>query len=536
MIKLFSRKPDHAMCDLAAATRILDELPRDDDQKFLGDLAFWLDSVNRATDFSLELRSEIVMLLDERGRPLKAKLLDDYLSAPHLRDFQGFYLWQGIRAFVEAVSEAYTRMMQEYQRSESPSHDVRELMPLVCVRQLQATSEQMKLDLMRYIEIESPVWKRLYACYRFAEAEQITGVMVFAYPGYAIHTSPQRELLHGLVMYISSPGTLAADQIEVSYRIAARLASFFDLKQAADEDCPYLFDLSADAAPRKISASLKPLTNMRFFGAVRALPALIRIIDQAERDRVWSERRFASEFTPAGKLTVLKHLAKYWAAEPPHRQMERRDISATVEVTHGFRVVSQLVAHLDAGNVAEQDARASAERSKVDLAAAEIEYSREVWSVSEMSIGGIAATLAWSLGTWIKIGDLCAIKPEKGKLWWVGAIRRLHTDHDKKVHVGIEVLARRPASVWLRVLGKGAERVSDWASSSGSFQYDYLPVILLPDAHNAYLNATMLLESGNFVSDGVYEAMMGEKSRNIKLTKLIAEGEDYEHVEFEWLD
>jgi hypothetical protein len=85
------------------------------------------------------------------------------------------------------------------------------------------------------------------------------------------------------------------------------------------------------------------------------------------------------------------------------------------------------------------------------------------------------------------------------------------------------------------VLGKGIERTSNWESSSGSFSYDYLPVILLPDEHNAYLHATLLIESGCFVKDAIYQMMMGEKSRDIKLTKLLAEGEDFEQVEFEWL-
>jgi len=42
----------------------------------------------------------------------------------------------------------------------------------------------------------------------------------------------------------------------------------------------------------------------------------------------------------------------------------------------------------------------------------------------------------------------------------------------------------------------------------------------------------MLMESGSYVLDNIYEVMMGEKSRDIKLTGLLAEGEDYEHVSF----
>jgi len=111
----------------------------------------------------------------------------------------------------------------------------------------------------------------------------------------------------------------------------------------------------------------------------------------------------------------------------------------------------------------------------------------------------------------------------------------LHTDHNGTVHVGIEILAKKPLSVWLRTLGKGAEKVSNWESSSGSFAYDYLPVILLPDASNSYANATLLMETGSYVPGNIYQMMMGEKSRDIKLTGLLSEGEDYEQVSFQWL-
>ncbi len=323
----------------------------------------------------------------------------------------------------------------------------------------------------------------------------------------------------------------------MAYRIAGRLASFFDLSAIADGDFPYQFDLAANAPPHQTEKNQTATAGVRYFGATRALPALKKIIDQNENDPIWRERRFGSEFTPAGKLTVLKHLMTYWAAEPPHRHMARRDINASIEVTHSFRVISQLVTHIDAGQDAEEDADASRKRAKIDLVAADthIDYATEVWSLSDMSPSGLGAMLSGSQGGWVKIGDLCALKPQNGQQWWVGMLRRLHTDPQGKVRVGIELLAKRPASVWLRVIGKGAERASNWETSSGSFAYDYIPVILLPDEQNSYLHATMLMESGRFVVDAIYQMMMGEKSRDIKLTRMLAEGEDYEQAAFEWL-
>ncbi len=535
MFHLFGAKPDHPMFDLAEAKRLLAELEPGEARKSLEEISFWLESIKDAAGFNPELRLAIIMLLDEAGQPLQSELLQRYLSVPHLRDFQGQHLWQSIRTFAKELALAYDATIKDIQGTEKHSRELNEQIPLLCARQMRAVSEWIKLDLLRYLEVESVVWHLLYSSYRFSEAEKCSENMLLVYPGHVIHTSAQRELLRILILYISSPGTLAADQIEVAFRIAGRLSSFFDLKPTADRDCPYVFDLSQDAPPHKVESGHGVISGMRYFGAVRALPALQKIYDQNVNDPVWQERRFSSEFTPAGKLTVLKHLLDYWIAEPPLRHMQRRDINAMIEVTHSFRVVSQLVEHIDPGRLEDAAGNTVQLTAKFVLAATEIDYATESWNISDMTAQGLGAMLSGNLGAWIKIGDLCAIKPKNGQLWWVGTIRRLHTDDENKVHVGIELLAKKPASVWLRVLGKGSERVSHWETSSGTFAYDYLPVILLPDEHNAYLNSTMLMESGHFVLDAIYQVMMGEHSRDIRLTKLLDEGEDYEQVGFEWL-
>ncbi len=539
MFKLFGGKPDHPMYDLDEARRLLSELPKDEPHKALDDVTFWLDTIKDATGFSPGLRADIVMLVDETIQPLYAEQLHLYLAVPHLQDFQGLYLWQGIHACAAAQAEAYAANVREYHRIEKKSAEQAERMALLCVRLMLCLAELMKLELMRYIDVRPAVWQLLGEGFRIAEAEQVAGNMVHAYPGHVIHTSPQRELLRALVLAVSSPDTFAADQIEVAFRIAGRMNSFFDLATEASSDCPWCFDLDAPIPPQHAAGGLPPAPGTRWFGAVRAQSALEKIISQNENDPVWQERRFGSEFTPAGKLTVLKHLHTYWSQEPPRRHQERRSISAALEVTHGFCVVSQLVTRIDLDtrtSLGDDEEAAAQERAKIRLAAAgEVKYATESWAVTDASADGIGAMLGKNAGPWVKIGDLCGLKPQNGQLWWVAAIRRLHTDDKGEVHVGLDVLAKKPLSMWLRALGKGAEKASNWESSSGSFAYDYYPVILLPDEQHSYKHATMLMESGRYVNGNIYQAMMGEKSRDIKLTSLIAEGEDYEQVGFEWL-
>lgn len=528
MFSLFEGRPDHPLFDLAEARRLISELPDDDQRKALEDITFWLDSIKTAKGFHPELRIAIILLLDETALPIYSELLRQFLSAPHLQDFKGVHQWQGIHAYARALAEAYAASVEECRAGDKKTFELRQQMPLVCVRWARAIAEQLKLELMRYLEIEPAVWQQIAACQRFIESEQIAESMVLAYPGHVIHVSPQRELLRALMLFVAAPEELAPDQIEVSYRIAGRLCSFFDLKAAADADCPYCLDIAAGTAPRRANGAATP--DMRCFGAVRALAAVEKIEKQNEEDPVWQERRFGSEFTPGGKLTVLKHLMTWWAAQPPLRHQDHRAINTTIDVVHGFRLVSQLVTRIELDSSADPDGQ-----TRIGLAADEkIEYTAESWTVTDISLDEIGIRLPRSAGAWVKVGDLCGIKTQNNPLWWVGAIRRIHTDAENHVHLVVGIVAKKPLSIWLRALGKGAEKASNWETSSGSFQYTYLPAIMLPDAQNSYRSATMLMESGAFVPGNYYQALMGEKSSDLKLTRLIAEGEDYEQVALEW--
>jgi hypothetical protein len=538
---LFDGKPDHPMFDAKEARRLLAELPKDDPFKELEEITSWLDSLKDAQGFRPESRAEIIMLVDEAIQPKYAELLHLYLGAPHLQDFKGKHLWQGLHNTMLTLSESYTVCVQEYQHVEKKSFDYKELIPVICVRLLRAVAERMKLQLMHYVDIEQEVWDLLCSCYNFAEDNRIAESMIFAYPKQVIHTSPQRELLRALMLYESSPDALAPDQIEVSFRIAARMVSFFDFKNVSDPDCVYCFDLAKPDAPKRADANILATPAMRFFGGIKAVPKVADIIAHHEHGLIQKEQRFGSEFTPAGKLTVLKHLQLHWGNEQPHRHQERRGINTTIDVVHGFQTISKLVTRMDidnAENISEKDAAALKERSNINLAAVndEIDYSTENWAVTDLSIDGIGGIIPSNGGAWVKIGDLCGLKPGNSPAWWIGMIRRLHTGPKGAMHVGIEMLAKKPLSVWLRTLGKGTEKVSNWETSSSSFEYDYLPAILLPDASNSYVNATMLMESGSYVPETIYEVMLGEKSRNIKLAGLLAEGEDYEQISFQWLN
>jgi len=533
------RKPDHPMSDAHEARRLLAELPLDNPLKALEEVTSWLETFKDVQGYQLEQRFAVASLLDETGQPYHAELLRQYLAEPHLQDFHGMRLWRVSHSFLSILASTYAVCADEFRRAEKVHPEIRARMVVISTRLIRAIAERMKLDLLRYIEVEPEVWSELYLHYRFAEINQCADTMVYAYSGHVIHTSPQRELMRALALYIASPATLSPDQIEVAYRIAARMVSLFDFRPSPHEGCSHYIDLAHPAAPLPLHEMPPATQDMRFFGTSGAIQRLDEIARQNERAAIPEERRFGSEFTPDGKLTVLRHLQLYWSKDHPHRHRDRRHVNAPIKIIHGFKVVSALVTHVELGritNLSEADtAKLKMHTGSLGILDAEVDYATEDWIITDLSSNGIGGILPKTAGPWVKIGAICGISDQNEKQWWVGMVRRLHADDQGKIHVGIEILAKKPLSLWLRILGKGAERVSNWETSSGTFTYDYLPVILLPDEHNSYLNATILMEAQSYVTDTLYEMMLGEKSRNIKLTELIAEGDDYEQVKFQWM-
>ena len=525
------------MINVAAAKQLLAELPEDDPLEALKELSGWMTSFGGTPGFKLGNRLGVAMLLDETAAPIHAEVQRRYTSAPHLQDLEGMKLWLAMHEFALARIELFAVCLRELPQSAKKNEAENEQTAVVCVRFLHSVIEQLKLELMRYMDVQKEVWESLCWGYQFAEAAGLAETMVIAYPGHVIHTSPQRELLCSLVLFESAPGALSSSQVEMSSRIAARLSSFFDLSPEYSAETSYMIDLAHPAMPKWMDGKHEASESMRFFGASRAVSRLEEIIRQNERGQVEEEYRFDSEFTPEGKLTMLKHLQVYWSKEHVHRYQDRHAIHTEIEVVRSLKTISKLVKHFDIDrltNLSEEDAAQLKERSGFGLVGEEIKYTAETWPVLDISAEGIGGLVPRATAEWVKIGALCGLKGKSASQWWVGMIRRLKTDMQGKVHVGIRILTKQPLSVWLRVLGKGAERVSNWETSSGSFAYDYLPVILIPDEHNSYVHATMLMECGSFVSGTLFEVMLGEKSRTIKLVEIIAEGDDYEQVSFEW--
>lgn len=527
-------KPDHPMASLDQAKSLLAGLPANNAFEALEKITTWLASVIATPGFNPAIRLTVIQLLDETGHPFGLEMQRQHLAMFRLQDARDQRLWQAALDFSRRCSDAYEICLAELDQHSLPP----EQLALVCTRAMRAYTTQLKIQLMRYRPVEQRIWDGLFGFYSLALAREAAFIPVTIFPNETLTTNVQLELLCALMLEVASPESLTPDQLELTDRIASRLAGEFDFLSQPGEGCSYCINLAQPQPPQYLDKEMTVNAGFRFFGAGPAKSKLEQIIKQNELGTVDREYRFGDDYTVDQKLVVLRHLLLFWGPNPPRRRQEREGVSVDIDIVHGYNVISKLITQVDFSGTPRLTAETTAklqEQSRADSVGTE--FSAEAWTAQDVSAKGVGATVPPDTGGWVKIGSLCGLKSQSSESWWVGVIRRLRTDADAQNNLlaGIVILARKPVAVWLRAPGKQMEQVPETTTLSGLFARDYLHTILLPDENQSFSNATMLMSAGGYSADRIFDVMMGEKSRSIKLVELLEQGEDFDWVSFQWL-
>lgn len=537
MLDWLDKKPDHPMHSLEEAARQLGDLSKSDPDKTLVELTEWLVSVRGTPGFRLDVRASVLKFLDESAQPFERKVLAKYLAEPHLREGHGKMHWQTVHDFWSQLAEAYRICRAQYHDGAKGAPQVKDQLPLLGAREIRALAHCLKLLLMRYQPLPETTWSGLYQAFSFAEAGSFAAGGVLAYPKEPVQTSVRAEFLKAMMLDAAYTDNMSPAKIELAFRTASRFAPSFVFGAQPTEQCNFFVDLSKPAPPRLASPYDASGAGMRFFGAGLALPKLEEMIKQNESGLLTEELRLGDEHSAGEKITVLKHLGLYWGPNPPHRARTRLKISGELPIVHSYGTVCRYITSVEFSSMAEVAENMEVkvkEKAGIGLAAEQADEPPEIWMQQDASDAGVGAIVPPKVGKWVAVGSLCAVKPAGGAAWWAAVVRRLHADAQNRIHAGIELLAKKPVAVWLRVLGHRDARVSDWETTSGSFSYDYLHAVMLTDHAKAENRPVLLLEKNRFVPDQIYEMMVGDKSRHVILKQFLEQGEDYDLGSFDW--
>ena len=533
--KEFGGKPDHPLRDAQAAEEMLAGLPEGVALETLEQISHWVGSVKDTRGFACDDRLAVMRLLDQAAATQVGPLFNQFFSKIHQPDRSTRNIWDALCEYWGRLSAGYAQCVADFEHGEKGAKNVEQEMPLATARALRSASLRFKLRYLRFVGIDAADWAPLYRLCAFAELKQFDNVPVVAYAR-EVHTTARAELQKLLLLYLAEPHEFPPAQLELAFRILARFAISAEWSRVPQADCNFVINLVACGPPALMPPKEAPGANKRFIGGGQALIKLAELRALCEKNMLSEEQRFGKEFSPAQIITVITHLQLHLGvAPPPQQRYARAKAKVEVSVVHGLKPICQRVTRIElgSGTSLSEDLDLKAKTANImKLVAEEIESTPETWAQTNQSEWGLGADIPADLGKWAEPGKLCGIQIHGAKDWWVGIIRRL--DADAGLHCGIRIFAKRPVSVWLRVLGASEHQADNWASSTGSFSYDYMRAIMLPDAPKSHDHPVMILENKSYVPGQMCEVMMGEHSRLIKLVEFLEEGEDYVRAAFEW--
>ena len=531
------KKADHPMYNVAEAQKLLADLPKDNG-KALEEISSSLETVTATPGFPLADRIGVIKLLDETGQKRESNALSDFLRSTALKEFERLHLWQVLVEFWEHLSSACRLCLQEIAQAARPGGATHPECTLLVVRALRALANEAKILHLRYLPVRERIWQELGELYSMSEKERIAAELLKAYATDLFPTTARQEFLRSLMVDASIPESMQTKEMELSARVIARLASGFTLHPKPEEGCNFCFDLAHPARPIRCSPEVPATGTLRYFGAGRAVAAIQEIIERHTANPGEPEKRFGDDFSIQEKLVVLKRLLLYWGETPPQRHGPRVKIDAKMKISHGFQATAELVTRIEFSGMAEmtEDQRLKVKKQTgIALQAQEATAVITEWVERDGSTWGMGVDVPRPDEPWAKIGTLCVFQAPGHKSWWVGAIRRMYRDQQDRAHAGIEILSKKPLSVYLRGIGEGAQRAENWQTSSGSFEFTFVNALILSESATSATRREILIARELFNPGIQYEVMMGEQTPHLRLEELLDRGEDYDRVRVSWL-
>lgn len=531
------KKADHPMYNVEAAAKLLSDLPPEHG-KALEEIASSLETVAATPAFPLSDRIGVIKLLDETGQKREAAALAELLRNNKLNEFQRRQLWQAMVDFWEHVSAAYRVCLQEIAQASKPGEAAHPERTLLLARALRALTHEGNTLLLRYLPVRPRIWQDLAQFFSQAEKEHVVAELVKAYEGDPLHTNARGEFLRLPMMVAANPGSQRMLDMELSARIIARLAGGFALRAQPDPECNFHLDLAQPAGPARHATGASTNATTRYFGAAQARVVIQEMIERFTANPAEPEKRFGNDYSIQEKLVALRHLALFWGDSPPKRRWPRVKIEAKIKVAHSFTSASELVTRIEFSGMAEMSADQRVkvkEQTGIALQAEQSTAAVTEWMERDGSTWGVAVDIPRQDEAWARIGSLLTFHAAGQKAWWLGAIRRMQRDEHDHVRAGIEILSKKPLSVYLRGLGEGAERAENWQTSSGSFRFTYVNALILNESATPGSDPEILLKHDAFNPGIQYEVLMGEQTPHARLEELLERGEDYDRVRVTWL-
>lgn len=522
------------------ARKLLELLTEDDPAHALADLTNWTATMNATDSFTPDRRGRILLMMHESARPLWRDLGEQYL-APSGSPTEGV---DGNRAILQAMWDSASEFSNGFalvlDAEGRQSKWVKENFATLGVCSLRWLSRRLALAYMLQSSLTAAIWERLHRRYVLIETGETSRTAVPAYQGSRYNTSARVEYARALLLELAQPDAISPRDVELVYRIAARVASAVQVEPVSSDEANFAVVPKGDARP-----TLKRLVDGKravplFIATANCLPRLRAALERdLGRDAGEEDTLYGRGYTIRERNRMLERVIEHWGMDPPRRRVKRIGMEATARILAGYGSVLTVLPSPESSPDESGEAARRRLQLKLDgtskrlkrsqLRAAEVGPAR----IIDASAGGLGLAIRRVDARWAAHGALVAVLIEPGKDWFLGVLRRIFSI-DEELRLGIQVLAAKPCTVTLRVDVDARNQIWDDATRrEADFDERYKRGILLERQGLPLAGGVMLLPPG-LASKGTHfnvPLTMGEQ--RIVVTRVLEDSTHYQRVMFE---
>lgn len=498
--------PDHPMASIERASALLAELPADDPIASVTDVTSWLEGMSVSDSFTPELRTSIVICLDDAARPHWRRALGLFL-APHGTPIESFDGDTGVlrklAVYADTLVAAYVRCFSPPPRRLVPATTAETL-----TRWMAVLGRRAAVRRMLYLAPLAGEWREINALYLRAVELQAERLPVRLDSNPPRMTSVKQEYVTLLLFEMLMPSGLKLRHMVLAYRIANRFARGVQLMSEAVEGARCFIDSADDHPPRKIVRA-KPGPGALYVDTTNAIAQLHSAMEVApDGDPGAPDTEYGGEFTCRERDLMLRHALNWWGINPHAPRRQRVALQAPARVGIGLQSVFKLCPQFYQGGFSgsgEQGMQILFDKDDTEAtSAAEV---RSLDGVStDLSATGVGIAIASMEARRLHVGNLLALSIDPESRWKLAIIRRI-APRDIKTVIGLEIITARPQVAWVSTSNALSTSVWDDARiREKSFGEHFFQVVLLgeiPPPDNE--ESTLVAPSGRCTPGGLIE-------------------------------
>lgn len=388
------------------------------------------------------------------------------------------------------------------------------------------------------------MWAELHDSYSVAEGRGVAGIRVpDALNEVWKAQSALEAYVSAVLVDLANPFSRGEREFKWIHRWAQRFALYCSLDAEPDPErtraAAFGIDLAGDHGPRPLWLMAQPGAGVRRFDASRLAGQIRAVLTQFRQGVTPASLGLGTDCPTDACAALLLSLYRPWGLASAARRFPRRGGKGSAQLCGDWLTIGF---HVD-GRTFEQPAGSATARSVardmslLTFGERALEAGREG---SEQQRQSVAAALGFVCGQWdivdhsvngfrlqphphterLEHHQLVGIRPPDGERFLLGQVTWLMYREDGVMEAGIHVLAGLPKVVAARLFGLNVGHVA------------YQPVFLLPATPALKAPASLVLPGGWFQARRVIEVHEG-KAMQLRLTKLLARGTNFDQVSFE---